>query len=236
MKLKEKLKIISGYKNADFFNAKSIGVIGRGPSVFRLDLCYKKFDHCFLAGEFNHTLHRIKKYICNKQIVLCIMQHNRYRTTKENCCEFDIHNIQVRCQGGTKRYRKCMSKFPDLKVSGFTKKHYEIVNKINNKNSDINHSIFSTGIGGIVSALYFDPKEIHIIGLDFYNKNVKPYFIREDKDLSNARRIEQSIRGLRKGMIESINSICNNFRNINLYLYTTYRGVKSKDNLCVRYV
>ena len=100
----------------------------------------------------------------------------------------------------------------------------------------IDVSIFSTGMAAIVSALYFNPRDIHIIGMDFYNKNVKPYFVKEDMDIPYIGQIERSIKGLRGGMIESINSICDNFRNTNLHLYTTYRGIKSRDNLCVRYV
>ena len=233
MKLKERLAKVSEYRDANFFSADGIGVIGRGPSVYRLDLCYKKFSHCYLTGEFNHTLHKIGRYINGKKIVLCVMQHNRYRTTKENCQKFNINNIQIQCQDGTKEYRKCVSKFPDLKVSGFTKKHYDIVEKVN-FGKDL--SVFSTGLSGILSALYFNPKNIYVIGLDFYNKNVKRYFVKEDKDIPGIEEIEKSIKGLRKGMIKSMYNICDNFKDTNLYLYTTYKGVKSKNNLHVIYV
>lgn len=236
MKFKEKLIRASGYNGIDFFNTENIGIIGRGPSVNRLDLCYKKFNHCYLTGEFNHTLYKIEKYISGKQIVLCLMQYDRYRTTEENCQKFNINNMQIERQVGTDKYEEYISKFTDLKVVGFTKKHYDIVRKINKGifNEDLN--FFSTGILGIISALYFNPKNIYIIGLDFYNKNVKPYFVKEDKDISNIGQIEDSIKYLRTGMIKNINSICNNFRDIDLYLYTTYRGIKSKDNLHVIYV
>jgi len=185
------------------------------------------------VGEFNYTLDKIEKYIIGKQIALCIMQDNRYRTTEERCQKFNINNIQVKYQNGTKDYKKCISKFSDLKVSGFTKKHYDIVSKIN---SDEKLNIFSTGMSGIISAACFNPKNIYIIGLDFYNKNVKPYYVKESKDIPGIAQIEKSIKGLRAGMIESINSICNNFQNTEFYLYTTYKMIKSKENLHVIYV
>jgi len=234
--LKHRLKLASTYKDANFYESQSIGVIGRGPSVYRLDLCYKKFNHCYLTGEFNNTLDKIGKYITGKDIVLCIMQLGRYRTSKKNCVKFNIKNIQVHYQNATPHHKTCIKNFSDLKVIGFSKRHYEIVSMINNYNPEGCKSIFSTGMLGIVSALYFNPKDIYIIGLDFYNRSVKPYFVKEDMDISDDDRIEKSIKGLRDGMLESIYSICELFPEINLHIYTTYDGIKSKGNLNVIYV
>lgn len=234
--LKEKLIQISGYKDADFYNADSIGVICRGSSVYRFDLCYKKFDHCYLSGEFNNTLYKIEDYLKNKKIVLCIMQQSRYRTSEQNCKKFGIKNLQVRCQEGTKCHRDNIIKFPDLRVSGFTKRHYEIVAMLNDGKSNDDRSIFSTGLSAIISALYFNPKNIYVIGMDFYNKSVKPYFVKEDQDIAHVGQIDISIKGLRAGMLESINSMCDLFPDTNLHLYTSYRGIRSKNNLNVRYV
>jgi len=236
LEFREKLKEVSNYKDSNFHDANSIGVIGRGPSVYRLDLCYKKFNHCYLSGEFNNTLQKMGRYIQGKEIVLCIMQQQRYRTSKENCKKFDIKNIQVRYQEATRPHRKCISSFPDLRVVGFTKKHYEIVASINKALSRHERSIFSTGLSGIISALYFDPKDIYVIGLDFYNRSVKPYFVKEDKDVAHAEHIYNSIKGLRAGMLESIKIICDLFPNINMHVYTTYDGIKSRNNLHVTYV
>lgn len=232
---KEKIKNVSRYRDIDFC-VDSIGIIGRGPSVYRLDLCYKKFNHCYLTGEFNNTLYKIEKYLIGKEIVLCTMQQFRYRTSEQNCKKFNIKNIQVSSQEGTIDHRKCIKKLSDLKVIGFAKKHYEIVDRINKNNRIKVGSIFSTGMSGVISALYFNPKDIYIIGLDFYDKSVKPYFVREDMDDPYVERIDFSIKGLRKGMIEGIYSICGAFPNINLHLYTTYGGIKSKNNLNVIYV
>lgn len=233
---KEKIKKISRYRDVDFYNADSIGIIGRGPSVYRLDLCYKKFNHCYLTGEFNNTLYKIEKYLIGKEIVLCTMQQFRYRTSEQNCKKFNIKNIQISSQEGTIGHRKCIKKLSDLKVIGFTKKHYKIVDRINKNNQVKDGSIFSTGMLSVISALYFNPKDIYIIGLDFYDKSVKPYFVKENMDDPHVERINFSIKGLREGMLESIRSIRDLFPNINLHLYTTYSGIRSRNNLNVRYV
>ena len=234
--LKDKVKMASSYRDSNFYDAEKIGVIGRGPSVYRLDLCSREFSHCYLAGEFNNTLYKIERYLKGKDIVSCIMQLNRYRTSEENCKKFNIKNLQVRYQIATLYHKRCIEEFPYLKVVGFDKRHYEIVSMINNLNHERCRSIFSTGMAAVVSALYFNPKDIYIIGLDFYNRCNKPYFVKEAMDTPNSERIESSIKGLREGMVESINNICNLFPEINLHIYTTYDGIRSKGNLRVVYV
>ncbi len=237
MELKERLEQASGYRGVDFHSVDSIGVICRGPSVYRFDLCCEKFNHCYLSGEFNHTLYKIEDYLMGKDIILCVMQQFRYRTSEQNCKKFNINNLQVQAQEGTNAHKRCIDKFPDLKVSGYVKKHYEIIADINEMNGySEDRNIYSTGISGIISALYFSPKDIYVIGMDFYNKRVKPYFIKEDMDVFHVGRINKSIKGLREGMLKSIRSICDLFPDINVHLYTTYEGIRSRNNLNVRYV
>ena len=231
MTLKERIEKASSYRGTDFFSAESIGVISRGPSVYRIDKCCDRFSHCFLSGEFNHSLRRLKPYLRGKDMVLCVMQQNRYMTPESVCREFNINNLQVRFQNGSREHKECQEKYPYVKVVGFSKKHYDITGKIGEENK-----IFSTGMSPLISALYFSPKEIHIIGIDFYNKNVKPYFVREDHDIAHIGQIEKSIKGFRAKMLEGIDKICDNFREIDFYLYTTYRMVRPKRNLHIIYV
>jgi len=91
-------------------------------------------------------------------------------------------------------------------------------------------------MAGIVSALYFNPRDLYVIGLDFYNRNVKPYFVREEMDMSSVERVCVSIEGLRQGMIEGIYNICELFPETTLHIYTTYEGIRSQNNLKVVYV
>ncbi len=226
---KDKVKKASSYKNTDFFQAENIGVIARGPSVRALNLCYNNFNHCFLAGEFNNSLDKIGKYLTNKDIVLCIVQEGRYRTYIENCKKYNIQNIQVRFLEGTENFKRCVREFSDLKVTGCNQEHSEIAGRI-----DKEHKIFSTGITGIFYALYFNPKNIYIIGIDFYNKNADKYFIKEihDSDAS----LETSRRRWKNDMIRNLKKMVFLYPETNFYLYTTYRGIESSNNLNVIYV
>ena len=221
---KDKIEKTISYKNTDFFKADSIGVIARGPSLNRLDLCYNKFNHCFLAGEFNNSLNIIDKYLLGKSIVLFTMRERRYRTSIKNCKRLNIKNIQVKFEQGSDDYRDCVKRFSDLKVSGCNKKHSKIAGKINKE-----YGILSTGIAGIFYSLYFNPVNIYIIGIDFYNENRDLYFIREEHD----KKTPKNIRGI---MVKNLNGIVRNFPETNFHLYTTYEDIKSYGNLDVIYV
>ena len=219
----------SNYNDSNFFSANDIGILSRGPSLYRLDLCYKKFNHCYLAGEFYNTLNFVEKYLLDKDIVLSIMQHERYRTSEYYCRKLGIKNVQVALQEGTEHYKKCVEKFRDLRVVGYNKRHSELMKNIKGE-----MDIHSTGILAIFFAIYFNPKNIYIIGVDFYNRNVKPYFRREEHDLPKKKGNEVS--SFRAKMISNLSSICRVCPDINFHLYTTFRGIKSNNNLNVIYV
>lgn len=226
----EKIKRASLYKNANFFQ-ENIGIIARGPSVSRLDLCYDKFNCCFLSGEFNHSFDRIGKYLFGKEIVLCIMQNGRYRTPIDMCEKYNIKDIQVGFQSNTDDYKKCKKLYPDLNVYGLGKDHYETINKVCK-----DREIYTTGMASILYSLYFNPKRIYITGIDFYDRLVKPYFVKEDHDLLYENSMKESVKKIRKNMIEMLEKIRGCFLNTEFYLYTTYEGIKSVDNLFVKYV
>lgn len=231
MNLKEKIVRAASYINTDFYAADNIGIIARGPSVYRLDLCYKQFNHCYLAGEFNHFFSKMGSYVYGKDIVLCIMQQDRYITPQKLREEFGINNLQIRFQSGSPKHKKCQKKYPDLKVIGFDKSHYDITEGIGEKNT-----IFTTGIAPLITALRFRPKNIYIIGLDFYNMNVKSYFVSEDHDVAQENVTGKCIKDFRYKMINSIYKACDNFPGTNFYLYTTYGMIKPRKNLHITYV
>ena len=232
--LNDRIKKASSYKGADFDGVDGIGIICRGPSVYRIDLCYNKFNCCYLSGEFNNSLLKIGKYINGKNVVLCTMQNDRYRTSVDNCKKYNIMNIQVPYQNGTKEYRDCIEKFSDLKVVGIEKEHYDILKRMNG-GSDCK-AIPVTGIFPLLSALYYNPRNIYIIGMDFYNRSVKPYYVREEMDVVDYPRIYGSSVIFRKMMIDVLINVCESFVDTNIYLYTTYKGVKNHRNLHVFYV
>ena len=125
MSFKEKLFKKLSYKDVDFFNEKSIGVILRGPSIEYLNLCSDKFNACFLGGEFNNNLDKIGGLLKGKDIVLSIVQSGRYRTPIEKCEEFNIKNIQVRYPIGSDSHNRMVTRFSDLNVCGHNGDHEE---------------------------------------------------------------------------------------------------------------
>lgn len=232
MSIKDRLKRIDNYKNIDFFSSDGIGIIARGPSVCYLKNCCDKFDNCFLAGEFNNAFSNIGKYIYNKNIVLTTMQPFRYMTKSCYCKKFNIENLQVGLLKKSKDYKICENKYPYLKVTGIEQEHFDILKRVNSPNA-----VFSTGVFPIICSVYFNPKNIYILGIDFYNENENIYYVHEDMDINGDDEVkEENIFRFRDGMIKTISNICDEFKNIDFHIYTTYRGIVSKKNLEIIYV
>lgn len=226
----DKIKRAAGYCDTNFFDAEAIGVIARGPSNVRVDLCSNEFSHCFLAGEFNHTLDKIGSYLKGKDIVLSIMQAGRYRTPKEKCIEYGIKNLQVHRQENSKAFRKIKEKYPDLKVVGYTKEHYDLGCKIFTYGSK---RIGSTGIGGIFNALFFRPKRIFIAGIDFYNQTQVQYAVSEDHDMVDENSLERNAKTFQEVMQANLYQMAEVFPEIDFHLFTTFGKVEDKRNLKV---
>lgn len=217
----------------NFFDAESIGVIARGPSSLRLDVCCGKFRHCFLAGEFDETLDLIGHYLEGKHIVLSIMQNRRYRTSEETCRRLGIRNLQIHLQENTRAFSKAKRRHPDLKVVGHTKQHYEMGRSIFAFGSK---KIYSTGIAGVFHALYFKPKELHIIGLDFYDESLSQYAVNEKHDVVSDTSQVRNLRAFRTGMLANLRAMQRYSPETKFHLYTTFRGVTSYKNFLVHYV
>jgi len=228
---KLQLKIASSYIGTNFFDSESIGIIARGPSNLKLDLCIDKFRHCFLAGEFNHTLNYIGQYLIDKDIVLCSMKPERYRTTPENCRKYNINNIQTSIRIDSKEFNKIKLIYPDLKVVGYTNEHCVLSDKIFGEKK-----IFSTGIMAIFHALYFKPKNIYIIGLDFFDEKQDFHSVQEKMDEQDDKALFNSALNFREGMIQNLYKMCDLFATINFHLFTTFRGIKNRENLRIKYI
>jgi hypothetical protein len=233
LNLRDKIRIAGGYKNTNFFEADSIGVLARGPSLRALSRCYKDFHHCFLAGEFNNALDRLGPYLINKDIVLSCMRDTRYRTSRDRCEKYNIHNIQVPFYEYTKEFKELFDSdfFSDLHVVGRTRDHYEFGKKTYHESQ-----IFSTGMAGIFHAAFFSPKKIYILGIDFYNRQESAYFAAEDHDDTDDSNMYSSVKRWRWGMIKNLRTICSVCKNTEFIMYTTFNRLKSKNNLKVYHV
>lgn len=235
----EKISKIIGYKDINFFRADSIGVIARGPSIRHLDICVDKFDKCFLAGEFNKNLEQWGEKVKGKDIVLSIVQSNRYCTPIEICRKYNIKNMQVNFHRGSSKHKVIQMSYPDLNVVGYTSDQSSELKQIFRKWEDEDNMekyfVNSTGIAGVFHASYFRPKEVHIIGVDFYNTLYPKYLIGEPHDIPSDT-VEKSANNLQEGMVEDFHKIAYFYSNIRFYIYTTFRGISSLKNISVIYV
>jgi hypothetical protein len=222
----ENLRKAYSYVGTNFFESYSIGVIARGPSNLKLSLCSDKFNHCFLAGEFNKTLDTIGSSLVGKDVVMCLMQPMRYRTSPENCKKYNIRNLQVSIRENTDNFNRAKRGYRDINVVGYTNEHCLLSEKIFTYG---NKGIYSTGIAAIFHAIYFKPKEIYIIGLDFYDEGCSQYGITEKHDILNEHSQETCIRSMREGMIHNLYSIVSYCENIQFYLYTTFFKLEGQD-------
>lgn len=230
MNLKDLLEIAS-YEGTSFFNKEAIGVVARGPSVIGLKYCYNEFEHCFLAGEFNNNIDDIGVYLENKNIVLSIVQTDRYRTPSDKCERFNIKNIQIIHQYGTSNYYNNVNRFPDLKVVGYTEDQViQAKHVFREEKSECKYGIWTTGIAGLFHASYFRPKKIYVMGIDFYNEKENKYFKSENHDAVGDT-VEMSAEKMREGMLKNFYSICNFYDNIEYKVYTTFDSIESKDNI-----
>jgi hypothetical protein len=231
--LKTRIKQAGSYKNASFFSADSIAVLARGPSLRALPLCYKNFNHCFLAGEFNNNLDKLGKYLLGKEIVFSCMRDTRYRPSKENCEKYNIQNVQIPFYEHTEKFSEIANSdfFPDLHIVGYTKDHYELGKKTHHESQ-----IFSTGIAGIFHAAYFAPKRIYILGIDFYNRQEPAYLAAEEHDDTDDSNIYSSVKRWRWGMIRNLRTICRVCKDTEFIMYTTFKRLKSKYNLKVYHI
>ena len=224
------------YVHTNFFEAQSIGVIARGPSNLKLQVCSDRFQHCFLAGEFNETLDRIGPYLLGKDVVMCLMQPQRYRTSPENCKKYHIQNIQVSVRGNTDNFNRIKGLYRDINVVGYINEHCLLSEKIFTYG---HKGIYSTGISAVFHAIYFQPKEIDIIGMDFYDEKNPQYGVSEIHDIFNDHSQEICIKNMREGMIHNFYSMIEYCENIQFYLFTTFKGLENTQkykNLHIFYV
>ena len=76
---------------------------------------------------------------------------------------------------------------------------------------------------GVDLACAYNPKSVHIIGLDFYHA---PDFVEEKNHISTKKNSARA-----PMMIEYFKMLCEEEKDIKFYLYTCCKAIKSKNNL-----
>lgn len=215
------------YKTFDFNKSDSIGVICRGSSVSRLDLISSEFSECFLVGQFNNALRKMGKHLKGKHIVQvlnkCAIDPDKKMYTRMGItdlqCNFGSYFGEKLSKGKTDLYRKI------CKTNKWAKVHLVPEGFTARRPMD---RWCTAGIFAVDLAAFFRPKNIHIIGLDFYHS---PYFMKEKLRASqkiNRKRADE--------MISNFKLIAQRDEDIDFHLLTTCKKIESSKNIHVRYI
>lgn len=211
------------YRCSDFSKQDTLGVICRGSSLRYIKKYKKFFVNSFLVGQHIESLKRIGGYIKGYNIVL-VSGSIIFKTNEELCKEFNIVDLQMGIDPDDSprkhfKYHKTRKKNRWLTL-------YPKPKSIRERNKRLNIDQVSyptTGIYAVDLACSFKPKNIHIIGLDFY---YAPYFTREKYHRPESR-------GRGSTMIKYFRALCREEKNIFFNLYTCCDRIESTDNLCV---
>tara|TARA_B100000614_G_scaffold262915_1_gene301224 strand:- start:42441 stop:43094 length:654 start_codon:yes stop_codon:yes gene_type:complete len=215
------------YSTCDFSKLDSIGVICRGASISKISKVSDRFEACFLVGQFENGLLKIGNYLCNKHIVQ-VINKCAIQTDRKVCEQYRIRDIQCNfgsyfgeelSEGKTALFKKIRKKNPWAEVhlvpEGLTARRP--MDKWE-----------TTGIYAVDLACFFQPKEIHVIGLDFYESD---YFAKE--------KLHAGIKANRargRAMREQFMKLVDRDRNIHFNVVTHSRHLKSGENLSVRVI
>lgn len=213
------------YKINNFYNSDIIAVLGRGKSV-RYISHKTEFVDCFLVGQFSVGMNDLEDSLMSKNIVQVVNKVS-IKTDKNMFSKFGIKDIQCNIapdmngnlsKAKTKVYKRVVSSNKHATVhlgpKGIKERRVREVK-----------TWVTTGLYAIDLAAFFQPKEIWIFGVDFYDSG---YFAKEKINVSI-----KSNRKRKKDMLKNLHGIVKRDRKIEFKIFTTSHSIKSGDNLYV---
>ena len=222
------------YNCCDFSNVDSIGVLCRGKSLGQIGKYKDNFKNIFLVGQHYESLKLIGDHIdgCNIVKIHGSTFNKPSNGYKKQYAKYNIRDMQTYLDPSlsdrkaykfkkiTKRNHNLLEVFPKplnfgLRNLRFLDDRKYIVKKTTNHPT--------IGLFAVDMACAYNPKSIHIIGLDFYCSHD---FVIEKLHMSNASNVQRG-----SGMIEYFTLLCKAEPQINFYLYTCCEKIKSKGNL-----
>ncbi len=193
-----------------FLNSPTLAVLCRGSSLSYVREVCDKFDNCFLVGQFNKSLPKLQ---CLKgKNIVPIINKSTIQLSEKLCKKFGIKNLQCTFDGWLTRpmsenRRKLFNK---IKKSNPWLSVYEAPPGIRERRGDVDWC--TSGIYAVDLAAFYQPKEIIIVGLDFYDSG---YFVKEKVHVS----IKKN-RSRRKEMMSMMSRIIKRDNNIQFKIYT----------------
>jgi hypothetical protein len=226
---------LNKYSCCDFYSVDSIGVLCRGKSLGSIGKYKDNFKNIFLVGQHYRSVKLIGEHIEGSNIVKVWgstfnKPSNGY---KKQYVKYNIKDMQTYLDptlSDRKAYKfKKISKRNDGLLSvfprplDFNSRNMRFFDKRKAANKKTGHP--TIGLFAVDMAAAYKPKDIHIIGLDFYQADD---FVYEKKHMSN-----ESNRGRGPTMIEYFQCLCEEEKDINFHLYTCCKKIKSSGNLKV---
>ena len=213
------------YLIGDFHNLDKLALICRGGSAIYLET-HNDFSHCFVVGQIDNLMTSIGSRLIDRKIVHIINKvsivtdktlYERYRI-KDIQCNFGNKPDNTLSEGKTALYKKVCSKNKHAKV------HLSPV-EVQRRKTTATQTWVTTGLFAVDLAAFFQPKNLYIYGLDFYDSD---YLAREKINTSiakNRRRADE--------MVKNFLAIFKRDKDIKVTLFTYSDRVKSQNNVTV---
>lgn len=198
-----------------FKNHSNIAVLGRGPSLFKIEIIKEYVSAIILCGQHVNSMEILGKHILGKECLQVVMQKTP-KIPDEFLHKYKINNIQTLCNvGSTERWVKQVKKYYPKNLH-----FYDQQNLI---------PVTSAGLAGVLLASTSEGvKNIYTCGIDFFQSSkdlgvAKGHYFSEEKN-----RIKlgygQKLSYFRK-MSESMLLICNTYPHINYIMRTSCRSL-----------
>jgi len=223
------------YNCGDFSKKDSLGVVCRGASLRHIEKYKKHFKNTFVVGQHVKSFNMIGDSFkgCNLVKVWGSNFHKPCKIEREQCRKYNIRDLQstldptksdrkaYKYKKIKKRYDGILETFPMPK--NMRDRNSRILHKRKHGNGKLNHP--TLGIFSVDLASAYKPKEIHIIGLDFYCAD---YLVQEKLHAGLTTNVKRA-----PNMIEFFQLLCAEDKDIKYYLYTCCDKIKSNGNLKV---
>lgn len=220
------------YDICDFSKVDNIGVVCRGKSLGSVGKFKDKFKNCFIVGQHLESFKKIGEHFKGSNIVKVhgsiftkYKKHNASMDAKYNIKDMQTYLIPEKSDRKAYKFKKICKKNKWLKVHSqpvdFIERNKRFSSKRVLGDGKITHP--TLGTFGVDLAAAYKPKDVYIIGLDFYSTQD---FVIERMHIS-----QMTNKPKMMGMIEYLNLLCDEEKDINFHLYTCCDKIKSKNNL-----
>ena len=227
---------LNKFNCCDFSKVDSIGVMCRGRSLGSIGEYKKHFKNIFIVGQHVRSLSLIGKYVkgANMVRVWGSTYDKPSVEVKAMYKEYNIRDIQTYLAPTVSdrkahKFKKLFKRFSDLAQVfplplNFHQRNKRFILKRKYRDRERLHHP-TLGLYGVDLACAYKPISIHIIGLDFYTV---PDFVAEKNHINIAKNAPRC-----HGMIEYFKLLCKEESDIQFYLYTCCKTIKSEGNLKV---